>query len=199
MNKNLPQSLFNWHSLACVGVIAALALSLPAFSEGSDVKNTAEKSAMTHRRAVADVMDAQGKSLGKADFTETAQGVLIHAQLSGVPEGWHGFHVHAVGQCDPKAAKGAFTSAGGHFNPAGKEHGFENPKGMHVGDLPNVYVEKDGKLLTETLLQGATLESGPTALLDKDGSALVIHSTKDDYASDPAGNAGSRIACGVIQ
>ncbi|HEY9744996.1 MAG TPA: superoxide dismutase family protein [Oculatellaceae cyanobacterium] len=138
----------------------------------------------------ASFINTQGEAIGSATLTDTGHGVLLKTNLTGLPEGWHAFHIHEVGKCDPPE----FKTAGGHYNPHQKEHGYENPKGSHVGDLPNVFVGKDGVLNTEVLLHGATLEE----LLEGDGSAIVIHAAKDDYVSDPAGNAGARIACGVI-
>jgi Cu-Zn family superoxide dismutase len=99
-----------------------------------------------------------------------------------------------VGRCEPP-----FTTAGGHFNPGGRKHGFSNPDGMHAGDLPNLRVGKDGTAEAELLTAQVTLSPGPTSLLDADGSAIVLHAGPDDYVSDPAGNAGDRIACGVIK
>jgi Cu-Zn family superoxide dismutase len=139
-------------------------------------------------------INATGKNIGTATLTETHEGVLVRTNLSRLPKGWHAFHVHTVGKCEPKD----FTTAGGHYNPENHQHGFENPAGSHAGDLPNVYVDKNGKLKVEALVRGVTLAAGPHSLLDADGSALMIHEGVDDYTSDPAGNAGARIACGAI-
>ena len=118
----------------------------------------------------------------------------VTGAFQGLPAGEHGIHIHAVGQCDPPD----FTSAGGHFNPAGALHGLENPAGPHVGDLPNLIVGSDGTGDINALASGATLGGGPSSLFDADGSALVIHANPDDQVTDPAGNSGPRIACGVI-
>ncbi|MGE5243512.1 MAG: superoxide dismutase family protein [Betaproteobacteria bacterium] len=144
--------------------------------------------------ARADLKDAQGRSIGHATLTEGQHGVLLHVELTGAPGGDHAFHVHAVGKCDPPD----FVSAGGHFNPASRQHGFMNPRGRHAGDLPNIRVPDDGRLTFDLFVDDVTLGSGAGSLFDADGSALVMHSGKDDYTSDPAGNAGSRVACGVI-
>lgn len=143
--------------------------------------------------ARAALKNAQGETVGQATLTETPHGVLIRTTLTGVPPGEHAFHIHAVGQCEPP-----FTSAGGHFNPTSKEHGIENPRGMHAGDMPNVNVPADGRLTFERLAEHVTLAAGPASLFDDDGSALVLHAGADDYTSDPAGDAGARLACGVV-
>jgi Cu-Zn family superoxide dismutase len=106
----------------------------------------------------------------------------------------HAVHVHAVGKCDGPA----FTSAGGHFNPTGKKHGHKSAEGAHAGDLPNMLIGKDGSGRFEAMTDGLTLLAGPLSVFDADGSSLVIHAGADDYATDPAGNAGDRIACGLI-
>lgn len=135
----------------------------------------------------------RGDEIGRATLTETAHGVLITAELRNLPPGPHGFHIHAVGKCEPP-----FKTAGGHFNPTGKKHGYMNPDGMHAGDLPNLYACSDGKARVEVLASGVTLREGKTSLFDADGSALVVHAKSDDYKSDPAGDSGDRIACGII-
>ncbi|MFZ5997772.1 MAG: superoxide dismutase family protein [Nitrospirota bacterium] len=135
----------------------------------------------------------RGDEIGRATLTETAHGVLITAELRNLPPGPHGFHIHAVGKCEPP-----FKTAGGHFNPTGKKHGYMNPDGMHAGDLPNLYAGSDGKARAEVLAGEVTLREGKASLFDADGSALVVHAKSDDYKSDPAGDSGDRIACGVI-
>ena len=143
--------------------------------------------------ASAVLRDASGKEVGAATLTVTPSGVLISLDLTAVPPGGHGFHVHTTGKCEPPD----FKSAGPHFNPDQTKHGFMTPEGPHAGDLPNLHVPADGKLQVEVLEPNVTL-SGEAPLLDADGSALVIHAGADDYKTDPAGNSGNRIACGVI-
>jgi Cu-Zn family superoxide dismutase len=145
-------------------------------------------------RARADIKNTQEKSVGTASFRETQNGVLITINVKGLPEGLHAVHIHSVGKCEAPA----FTSAGGHFNPLDKKHGLLNPGGPHAGDLPDLYVNKDGAGRYEVLMGSMTLGSGATAIFDADGSAVVIHATADDNMTDPAGNSGDRIACGVI-
>jgi Cu-Zn family superoxide dismutase len=142
--------------------------------------------------ASATLRDVSGATVGTASFTETSGGVLVSGSLSGIGSGTHGIHVHEIGKCDPP-----FTSAGGHLNPDAKQHGFRNPKGPHAGDIPNLSVPATGSVRFDLVLPLVTL-SGQRALLDGDGAAIVIHEAADDYITDPAGNSGARIACGVI-
>jgi Cu-Zn family superoxide dismutase len=144
-------------------------------------------------RARAEIKNAQGKSVGTASLRETKNGLLIIVKAKGLPEGLHAVHIHSVGKCEGPA----FTSAGGHFNPLNKKHGLENPAGPHAGDLPDMYVEKNGEGRYEVLMDRITLGSGETSIFDADGSAIVIHVTADDNVTDPTGNSGDRIACGV--
>jgi Cu-Zn family superoxide dismutase len=149
--------------------------------------------AVAQEPAKAELKDAQGQTVGTAVLTETPHGVLIHATLTNVPAGVHAFHIHQTGAC-----VAPFTTAGGHFNPTAKQHGMENPMGMHAGDMPNIEVPAGGHLTFDVLAPNITLAAGPASVFDADGSAIVIHQGVDDYKSDPAGNAGARIACGVI-
>lgn len=144
--------------------------------------------------ARATLADAKGAPVAHAAFTQTKAGLRLVVDAAGLPAGAHGIHIHAVGQC----AAPDFKTAGGHWNPMGKTHGMESPGGMHQGDLPNLIVAANGKGHLDTLVKGGAL-TGPDALLDADGAALVIHADADDYRTDPAGNSGARIACGVIE
>jgi Cu-Zn family superoxide dismutase len=134
--------------------------------------------------------DGAGKDVGTAKLTQTAHGVLISVDLHDLKAGTHAIHLHETGKCEGPA----FKTAGGHFNPAKKQHGFMSAEGPHAGDLPNLDVGADGKAKAEFIAHEASLES----LQDADGSALVIHAKNDDYKSQPAGDAGDRVACGVI-
>jgi Cu-Zn family superoxide dismutase len=142
-------------------------------------------------RATATLQDANGQTVGEVTLTEGGYGTLIHARLSNLPSGTHAFHVHAVGKCEPP-----FKSAGGHYNPLGSNHGFMDRDGMHAGDLPNVHIPDSGALEFEVFAPRVHVDA---MLLDADGAAIVMHQGADDYQSDPAGAAGPRIACGVIQ
>ena len=157
---------------------AALALASPAL-------------AVDKARAV--LKDAKGAEVGNVTLTATPSGVLMSLDLTAVPAGEHAFHVHAVGKCEGPD----FKSAGPHFNPDETKHGLMNPDGPHAGDMPNLHVPSDGKLQIEVLNPTVTLSS-ESALLDEDGSAVIVHTSADDYKTDPAGNAGDRIACGVV-
>ena len=137
------------------------------------------------------LVNASGQSIGTVRAWQTSGGVSFRISATGLPHGVHGLHVHAVGRCDPPD----FKSAGAHWNPAGKQHGMNNPAGPHAGDLPNVEVAANGVLNATVTLAGASMAS----LLDADGAALVLHATADDYKTDPSGNSGARIACAVIR
>lgn len=151
--------------------------------------------ASAQQRARAQLANAAGEKVAEATLTETPHGVLIHLLVSNLPAGTHALHIHATGKCEPLG----FDSAGGHYNPEGKKHGLMSGAGKHAGDLPNIHVPAGGALHVEVLAADVTLEAGSRAsLFDTDGSALVIHASADDYATDPAGAAGPRIACGVV-
>lgn len=145
-------------------------------------------------QATAELKNAKGETVGTANVWEDADGVRIAAQVRGIPPGKHGTHIHAVGKCDPAD----FMSAGGHFNPEGKKHGLKSPAGPHAGDLPNLEVGMDGTGRLEYVNKRVTLGAGPASLFGAAGSALVIHANADDDMTDPTGNSGGRIACGVI-
>jgi superoxide dismutase, Cu-Zn family len=145
--------------------------------------------------AKATLKGPDGKEVGTVEFKEAAGGVLLVVSVKGLPAGPHAFHIHEVGKCEPP-----FTSAGGHFNPEKEKHGLLADEGHHAGDMPNLHIPSSGELTVEIMNTAVSLEKGePNSLLDADGSAVVIHAKADDYKSDPAGAAGDRIACGVIQ
>jgi len=141
--------------------------------------------------ASATMKDPSGNAVGTVELTQLPSGVLLHAKFEGLMPGTHAFHVHAVGKCEPP-----FTSAGGHYNPGGAKHGLLAEEGPHAGDMPNIHVPDSGMLEIEVLNTFLTLDE---KLFDSDGAAIVIHEGPDDYKTDPAGAAGPRIACGVIQ
>ena len=139
--------------------------------------------------------DAAGRPVGSALLAPTGEGVRVTLNTDGIPPGTHGVHVHQTGLCDPPD----FTTAGGHFNPANRQHGTQNPAGPHAGDLPNLTVGPDGRGSMSGLAPGVTLQGGGASSLRKaGGTALVVHASADDYRTDPSGNSGARIACGVI-
>jgi len=144
------------------------------------------------------LVNSAGQSIGSVRAWQTAGGVTFRIEAAGLPHGVHGLHVHAVGRCDAPD----FASAGPHWNPTARKHGMNNPAGPHMGDLPNVEVAANGVLGTTVTLPGATLvgdPARPATLIDGDGAALVIHAQADNYATDPSGNSGPRIACAVLQ
>ncbi len=147
------------------------------------------------QNAKANLKNAEGKDVGTAELTQTPAGVLIKLNITGLQPGERAFHVHGVGKCEPP-----FTSAGGHFNPDGKKHGIMAMAGHHAGDMPNLHIPASGTLQVEVLNRSITLEKGkPNSLFGPEGTALIIHAGKDDYKSDPTGEAGGRVACGVVQ
>jgi Cu-Zn family superoxide dismutase len=149
----------------------------------------------TAQSAKAQLMNGDGQEAGVATLTQTPGGVLIGLAVKGVPEGEHAFHIHAVGKCEPP-----FASAGGHFNPDSKKHGLIAMEGHHAGDMPNLHVPASGALQVEVLDASVTLEKGkPNSLFGPNGTALIIHAGRDDYKTDPTGEAGARIVCGVVQ
>ncbi|MBI3702558.1 MAG: superoxide dismutase family protein [Rhizobiales bacterium] len=165
-----------------LGACAALLLVAPALPAAAQT-------------AAAALKDSGGKEVGSVNLTQTRHGVLINLSVKGLPPGEHAFHVHAVGKCEPP-----FTTAGGHFNPGNKKHGMLAAEGHHAGDMPNLHIPQSGDLTVEVVNAEITLEKGkPNSVFGPNGTAIVIHASSDDYKTDPTGEAGGRIACGVIQ
>jgi Cu-Zn family superoxide dismutase len=152
-------------------------------------------SAASAQTAKATLKNADGASVGSADLIQVSDGVLLKLALKGIPAGTHAVHVHAVGKCEPP-----FTTAGGHFNPDNKKHGMMATDGHHAGDMPNLVVPASGELGVEVVNTAITLDKGkPNSVFKPEGTALIIHAAPDDYKTDPTGDAGGRIACGVIE
>jgi superoxide dismutase, Cu-Zn family len=148
------------------------------------------------KSAHADIVDTQGAKVGTAKLKAVKDGVQISVKVEGLTAGDHGIHIHTVGKCEGPD----FKTAGGHFNPTSAHHGMNNTMDPHphLGDLPNLKVAADGKGGTTIFAKGVTLGDGADSLFHDGGTSLVIHAKADDYMSDPSGNSGDRIACGVI-
>lgn len=148
----------------------------------------------TKRVASATLRLANGAPAGEAFITASGEQLTLTVAAIGLPSGAHGIHLHTTGSCDAPT----FASAGGHLNPAGHQHGTANPAGSHLGDLPNLIANTAGLASLSATLNGLRSDT-ESALFDGDGTALVIHAAPDDYKTDPSGNSGTRIACGVIK
>jgi len=146
--------------------------------------------AMTGPGAEASLQTAQGTPAGMARVTESGGALRVSLTVEGLPPGEHGVHIHMTGKCEAPG----FESAGSHWNPSGKKHGLESPQGQHAGDMPNLIVGEDGHGTVDYVLKGGTLAE----LLDSDGAAFVVHAGRDDQKTDPSGDSGGRIACGVF-
>lgn len=144
--------------------------------------------------ATASLRTATGSEIGTLRLDAVAGGVRVSGQLTGLTAGAHGIHFHAVGRCDAPD----FASAGPHFNPAGRRHGLANPDGPHAGDMPAIAAGTDGRATVDFVSRLATLDGATNGLLDADGTAIVVHAANDDQRTDPAGNSGARVACGLV-
>src|SRR5262245_1108668 len=190
IRDDLTRSDDRGHSTVRMLLVGAAMLLLGGCA--STVADTAaEKKPLS---AEASLKDKDGKNVGRATLIETSEGVRIALTGYRLPPGTHGLHIHTVGSCQPPE----FTSAGAHFNPANKKHGRMNPEGPHAGDLPNLVVAASGEGGLDVTTKAVTLGPGPTSLLGPEGTSIVVHVAADDEKTDPVGNSGGRIACGVI-
>ncbi|WP_372733227.1 superoxide dismutase family protein [Novosphingobium sp.] len=170
--------------------IAVVAIAAP-LSLGACATIPPQNSAST--LATAALINTSGQSVGSVEITQNGTAMLFRANVSGQAAGEHGIHLHTTGKCEAPG----FTSAGGHLNPTAHQHGSLNPAGPHVGDLPNIVVGTDGTGMIEGPLTG-TAAVVLASVFDTDGTAIVLHAGPDDYKTDPSGNSGGRIACGVL-
>ncbi|MBP1989892.1 superoxide dismutase family protein [Paenibacillus eucommiae] len=179
-------------------LFATFLLILATWMTGCASKETAATLAEPpiNKEITIDLINSKGLKVGTAHLTQLIKGVKIDVEAASLTPGKHGIHFHDTGKCEAPD----FKTAGSHFNPGAMQHGFDNPNGYHEGDLPNLDVAADGKAKAEFFSTNVTLEKGkPNSLLKDGGTALVIHDKADDLKTDPSGNSGDRIACGVIQ
>jgi Cu-Zn family superoxide dismutase len=163
-------------------------------ADSTAAATSAMKAPSTTGGATATVMDASGRELGTLTLADGATGITVSGTLHGLTPGVHGIHIHTTGMCEaPK-----FTTAGGHWNPTTKMHGSENPQGPHFGDMMNITAGADSSATVQLTSTGGSLH-GTDMLMDADGAAVVVHAAADDYKTDPSGNSGDRVACGVIK
>lgn len=184
-------------SLATYAVTPVTNSSSGTGMEKTDHKmDTMPASKMTMKPgAMAEIIDVNGKKVGTATFTQLSNGVRVNVNVSGMKPGVHAIHIHQVGKCE---AATKFKTAGGHFNPAKHEHGFENPKGHHNGDMTNLTIDAKGNGTYTYDNAMLSLGTGEDSILKSGGTSIVIHAKADDEKSQPAGNAGDRVGCGVI-
>jgi Cu-Zn family superoxide dismutase len=153
-----------------------------------------EPAAAAEPSATAIIRNSAGLQMAQATASQSGDGIRIRVEAIRMSPGTYGAHVHSTGRCDAPD----FATAGPHWNPTSHQHGTNNPQGLHMGDLPNLMVGADGRGSLEITIPSASLSQGATPLLDADGAAIVIHERADDYRTDPSGNSGTRIACGVF-
>ncbi|MCW2246258.1 Cu-Zn family superoxide dismutase [Azospirillum fermentarium] len=174
------------HLRTTARLILGSALAVAALTAGTVSAQTAMPT------ATAAVKGPDGKDLGTVTLTQYPHGVVLRGQLSGLTPGPHAIHIHANGTCSPD-----FSAAGGHFNPGNGKHGLvESP--IHSGDLPNIIADAGGKAGVEAITHLVTLGDGPDSVFKPGGTSFVVHAGPDDYTSQPAGNSGDRVGCGVI-
>lgn len=172
------------------------AATAPSSDAGGDLADSSPARATSSETGSAELMNNDGESIGTVSLTQAPTGLLLRVEADGLEPGWHGIHIHAVGDC----SDAAFESAGSHINHAQAPHGLLNPEGPDDGDLPNIHANDDGTVRAELFSTSARIaETGPGQWLwDEDGSAVVVHTSPDDHRSQPIGGAGDRVACAVI-
>ena len=169
-----------------------VALAVAGCSTFSSGKSSDERNGVLTAHAV--MRDVNGRELGTLTLSESGRGFVTTGSLEHLAPGNHGIHIHTLGSCT-----GNFSSAGGHWNPTQRQHGFDNPMGPHLGDMQNIIVAPDSSTDVAVNNRGGGVLRGVGGLLDGDGASIVIHAGQDDYRTDPAGNSGPRIACGVLE
>jgi superoxide dismutase, Cu-Zn family len=173
----------------------ALIAAVSSFALAGCMTTGSASSMQEHPGAHAQIQDARGQDVAIGEVGQEQGELYVGIDVSNLPPGRYAVHIHAVGRCDGPG----FESAGPHWNPTGVRHGFHGDDGTHLGDLPTIAVNARRRGVVAMQIQNATLTGGPNALLDADGAAIVIHAGEDDYVSDPSGNSGARIACGVLR
>ncbi|WP_417594902.1 superoxide dismutase family protein [Parasphingorhabdus sp.] len=176
------------HHLTLSGAVLLSLISAGCSSEGV---SPGEVSGNVARAAL---VGADQTEYGEVIVAQGDNGLLVNIKAKGMSPGAHGVHIHEFGKCEGPD----FKSAGGHWNPGGKQHGFDNPQGAHAGDFFNLDIGEDGTGALEAMIPGAELKDGDYALLDADGAAFVVHEGPDDLKTDPSGESGGRLACGVF-
>lgn len=174
-------------------IILSSTISLLALQACAAVDGPPEISAKGGTAASAEMLDAAGKPHGHVDLTSDGNNIIVKGAITGLAAGQYGMHLHAVGQCEVPD----FKSAAGHWNPSARQHGSENPAGAHAGDLGNLQIGNDGRGIIDLRVEGQGLV-GQQGLIDDDGAAIVVHAGPDDNMTDPSGNSGSRLLCGVF-
>ena len=178
-------------------IAAVLMFSTAGYAQENTTDNaTGNATGNATDNAVAVLKDAQNNTVGFATFNEDDFGLVrVQVLVTNLTSGLHGIHIHENANCTAPS----FTSAGGHYNPLDREHGLDNPKGPHAGDLPNLIVGEDGTGYMDVTTDLVTLSPGPTTLFPANGTSLIIHADPDDQMTNPAGNSGDRVVCGVIE
>ncbi|MEN3975838.1 superoxide dismutase family protein [Emcibacter sp. SYSU 3D8] len=185
----------NWKTIAGMAALAC-AIAAPAWAEESTKPASGSETGKPAPGGASAVLkDQKGAVVGTVTLTPGGSGIAMTGKLTGLTAGSHGFHIHEKGVCE-----GDFATAGGHFNPGHAKHGILNDAGRHAGDLPNIEASASGEATVDMFLTGVSLKPGAdNSLADEDGTSFVVHAGPDDYKSDPSGNSGGRVACGVLE